>query len=440
MIPSEMIIRKRDGLSHTSDEIREWIDRFTRGTIDDSQMAAWLMAVYWRGMTREETRTLVAAMRDSGSRVDLTSVSGKKIDKHSTGGVGDKTSILLAPLLASLGVRVPMISGRGLGHTGGTLDKLESIPGFRVRVEMDEFIRLVRTVGTAMIGQTADLAPADRRMYALRDVTGTIESLPLICGSILSKKLAAGIDGLVLDIKVGNGAFMKTESNARELAEWLVGISESMGVRTEAILTRMDQPLGRAVGNWLEVRECLDILEGGGPDDVRELTLELGRRMFQIAFPEESADRAREQCERNLRNGRAMDVFRQMVSAQGGDPRALEQDYPLADAVFDVPAPDSGYLGRMDTYGIGMMAVELGAGRMRAEDAIDPRVGMVFLKKLGDPVQRGEPWARVSAPSHADPTHVAGRLNSLLQIVKERPVVPGLIIGSLNASNLSGTT
>lgn len=395
----EVIQKKRDGGTLSDPEIREFIAGVTSGAVPDYQAAALLMAVFFRGLSVAELDAWADAMLRSGEVLDLSSVPGLKVDKHSTGGVGDKVSIALAPLVASAGVPVPMISGRGLGHTGGTLDKLEAIPGFRVDLDVARFIDQVRQVGTAMIGQTAELAPADRKLYALRDVTATVESIPLIAASIMSKKLAAGIDALVLDVKVGRGAFMKQLPRARELALTLARIGERAGKRVWAVLTSMDQPLGLTIGNALETIEAIDVLRGGGPADLVDVTLELGARMLVLGGAAHELGAARAALEERIRSGAALDTFRAMVAAQGGDPRVADDPaaFPRARVLRPVPAPASGFVRGIDAEALGLAGMRLGAGRARAEDRVDPAVGLVLRRKVGDRVEAGEELALLHA-------------------------------------------
>jgi len=388
----ELIARKRDGGALGDDEIAALIDGFTGGRVADYQMSAWAMAVLFQGMTPKETAALTRAMRDSGRRARLPKKGRRAVDKHSTGGVGDKVSLCLAPLVAAAGVLVPMISGRGLGHTGGTLDKLEAVPGFRVDLSLDAFQRQVGKLGCALIGQTDDLAPADRRLYALRDVTGTVESVPLITASILSKKLAEDLDGLVLDVKVGRGAFMATEAAADELARSLRRVGREAGLRVTTVTSSMDAPLGRAVGNALETREAFEVIQGGGPDDLRELTLVLAAEMLRLAGVDGSPAAARRRLEGLLRDGVAARKMREVVAAQGGDDRVVDEPdrLPQAPTVRRLRAPDDGFIRRIDALEVGLAGVALGAGRARAEDPVDPAVGFVFHRKPGDRVRRGD--------------------------------------------------
>jgi pyrimidine-nucleoside phosphorylase len=393
----ELIARKRDGKILEPEEIQRLIAALQDGTLADYQMSALCMAIFLRGMDAQETVALTHAMLDSGVVIDLGHVEGRKVDKHSTGGVGDKVSLCLAPLVAACGVRVPMISGRGLGDTGGTVDKLEAIEGFRVDLDQQTFIRIVEEVGVCMMGQTADLAPADKRIYALRDVTATVESIPLIVASILSKKLAEGIDGLVLDVKVGRGAFMKTESQARELAEALVRVGTAAGKQVSALLTDMSSPLGLAVGNAIETREAIAVLRGGGPPDLVECTVALGVEMLLAGNVATTADEARAQLESALADGRGARVCERMIEAQGGDPRVVERPelLALAEATVEVPAPRRGVVGAIDALEIGLTSVALGAGRTRADQAVDHAVGIELCRKPGDPVEEAEPLARL---------------------------------------------
>jgi len=393
----DVIRRKRDGGELSQYEIESLVNAYTSGDIPDYQVSAWLMAVVLRGMTRAETAVLTDAMLHSGEVLDLSSLDAKKVDKHSTGGVGDKTSLVLAPLAAAAGLAVPMISGRGLGHTGGTLDKLEAIPGFNVNLPVAQFRRVLETCGCAMIGQTAEIAPADRKLYALRDVTGTVESPYLICASIMSKKLAEGIDALVLDVKTGSGAFMKNESDATFLAELMVETGERMGKKVVALITDMDQPLGNMIGNALEVVEALEILRGAGPEDLRQLCLELAGWMLHSGGAASSLAAGRKQSEELIASGKALDRFRQMVELQGGDPRAIDDParLPRAQHSMKVFSARNGYLASLQCEQIGNACVILGGGRERKEDSVDPTVGIVLHKKVGDKVSSGEPTATI---------------------------------------------
>ncbi|MDB4929891.1 MAG: thymidine phosphorylase [Myxococcaceae bacterium] len=414
----ELIAAKRDGLALTRDDIAQLIAGFVRGDVADYQMTAFAMAVFFRGMTPDETVALTLAMRDSGTVVDLSDIPARKVDKHSTGGVGDKVSLALAPMVAACGVAVPMISGRGLGHTGGTLDKLEAIPGFSVDLSIARFRELVRDVGTCMIGQTAELAPADKRLYALRDVTATVESIPLIVASILSKKLAEGIDGLVLDVKFGSGAFMKTPDQARALARNLVDVARGGGKDCVAWLTRMDRPLGRTVGNALETIEAFELLHGRGPDDLREVTLVLGASMLVMGRVAADEAAARAMLLAAVADGSAARVARAMVAAQGGDPRAVDDLSVFAVAPVRVPfrAATAGTVLAVDTHAVGIAGVEMGAGRARTTDRIDPAVGFVFEHNVGARLSAGDAIAWVHARDAASADRAIERLTRAVQI------------------------
>jgi pyrimidine-nucleoside phosphorylase len=393
----DVILKKRDGIELSRAEIEGLVSAYTKGDIPDYQVSAWLMAVVLRGMTRAETAVLTDSMLRSGEVLDLFSLPAKKVDKHSTGGVGDKTSLVLAPLAAAAGLAVPMISGRGLGHTGGTLDKLEAIPGFNVNLAVTDFRRVLATCGCAMIGQTAEIAPADRKLYALRDVTGTVESPYLICASIMSKKLAEGIDALVLDVKTGSGAFMKSEKDAAFLAELMVETGERMGKQVVALITDMDQPLGNMIGNALEVVECVDILRGAGPQDLRELCLELAGWMLHLGGVAKTVAEGKQRSANLIATGKALAKFRQMIELQGGDPRVIDDSkrLPQARRTLQVKSAQAGYIASMQCEQIGTACVILGGGRERKEDSVDPAVGIVLHKKVGDRVAAGEPLATI---------------------------------------------
>lgn len=389
----DVIRKKRDGQSLSRDEVRSFVRAAVDGSWENYQLSALLMAIWLRGMSAEETAWLTRAMADSGTCLDLSDLPGPAVDKHSTGGVGDKTSLILAPLAAACGVYVPMMSGRGLGHTGGTLDKLESILGFRVGLSLDEFHTVLRATGMAMIGQTADVAPADKKLYALRDVTATVESIPLITASILSKKLAEGAKALVMDVKVGRGAFMKDEPSARALAGSIVDNGNANGLTTEALITSMDAPLGRAVGNALEVIECIETLKSNGPKDVEDLSVELAARMVRLGGLAATDDEARTKVRTALTSGAGVEKFRQSIERQGGDPRVID-DYsrlPAARKRAEFVAERAGFITALDAELIGHASTVLGAGRDRAEDQVDPAVGLLMRKNLGDAVRAGEP-------------------------------------------------
>ncbi len=393
----DIIRKKRDGSELSRLEIEGFVNAYAKGDIPDYQVSAWLMAVVLRGMTRPETAALTDAMLRSGEVLDLSSLAARKVDKHSTGGVGDKTSLVLAPLAAAAGVAVPMISGRGLGHTGGTLDKLEAIPGFNVNLPVAEFRRVLDVCGCAMIGQTAEIAPADRKLYALRDVTGTVESPYLICASIMSKKLAEGIDALVLDVKTGSGAFMKNEEDAAFLAELMVETGERMGKQVVALITDMDQPLGNMIGNALEVVEVVEVLRGNGPEDLRELCLELAGWMLHLGGVAKTMAEGKQRSAQLISSGKALEKFRQMVELQGGDVRVIDdaKRLPQAQHTMQVKSAMTGYLKSMQCEQIGTACVILGGGRERKEDSVDPAVGIVLRKKVGASVQAGEPLATI---------------------------------------------
>jgi pyrimidine-nucleoside phosphorylase len=429
----DLIKRKRDGGRLGGAEIRAFIDGVTKGSVPDYQAAALLMAVFFRGLDEKELAAWTQAMLQSGEILDLSDIKGVKVDKHSTGGVGDKVSISLAPLVACLGVPVPMISGRGLGHTGGTLDKLEAIPGFRVDLPADRFARQVRRIGLAMIGQTGELAPADRKLYALRDVTATVESIPLIAASIMSKKLAAGIDGLVLDVKVGAGAFMKTLPDARQLARTLVSIGRHAGKDVIALLTAMDQPLGLAVGNALETAEAIKLLHGDAPADLVTVTLELGARMLVIGGKARDRDSGLRKLERVIQSGRALQKLRAMVEAQGGDPRVVDDPdlLPRAPVQTSVKAPRAGYVQAIDAEAVGVAAMMLGAGRAKAEDKVDPAVGILLRRKVGARVRRGDDLATLYGNGEGPLADSARRVVAAYTIDREEPPARPLVLDEI---------
>jgi pyrimidine-nucleoside phosphorylase len=401
LTPAQVIGRKRDGTELTPGEIRAFFDAYGSGAVEEYQMAAFLMAVCFRGLTPAELNAVVEAMLESGAVADLSGVAGVKVDKHSTGGVGDKVSIVLAPLVAALGVPVPMMSGRGLGHTGGTVDKLETIPGLRTDLSLAEYRAQMESIGCALIAQTAEVAPLDRRLYALRDVTGTVESIPLIASSIMSKKLAEGIDALVLDVKVGNGAFIPDHDRAVELARTMIAIGRARGKRVVALLTAMDRPVGHAIGNALEIEECVLALHGQGPADLRELTLELAAEMLVLGGAEHDVDRARAAAASALDDGRALETMRAIIRAQGGNDAVLDDPaiLPQAPARRVIEAPRAGTVRGMDVRAIGEAAVQLGAGRATLGAAIDPAVGFHITVKPGAAVDAGEPLGTVYGAS-----------------------------------------
>jgi pyrimidine-nucleoside phosphorylase len=427
----EIIAAKRDGQELTTDEIQRVVAGLLSGSVADYQMTALLMAAFFRGMSDAETVALTEAMLRSGKVLDLSSVPGVKVDKHSTGGVGDKVSIALAPLVAACGAPVPMVSGRGLGHTGGTLDKLEAIPGFRTDLSTEDFIRVVRDVGTCMIGQTKDVAPADKKIYALRDVTATVECIPLIVASILSKKLAEGIDALVLDVKVGSGAFMKDEAHARELATALVRVGTAAGKRVVARLTDMNAPLGVAVGNANETREALELLHGKGPEDLREITMQLCAEMLVLAKRADDEKAALKSLQSAIDSGAAVGVMEKMIAAQHGDPK-VAGDPSLLDVAserVDVTAGRAGFVTRADALAIGRAAVAMGAGRARAEDVVDPAVGISVFAKPGDHVERGQPLAALHVRKRD--ASIEERVRAAYAIEDTAPAARPLFIGRI---------
>lgn len=414
----DLIRKKKEGGILDREEIRWMIDGYTKGSIPDYQMSAMMMAICFRGMNGEETGELTLAMRDSGDVMDLSAIRGIKVDKHSTGGVGDKTSIALLPLVSSLGVKIAKMSGRGLGHTGGTIDKLESIPGFRTSLSERDFMRQVDEIGLALMGQTAELAPADKKLYALRDVTATVDQLSLIASSIMSKKLAAGADAIVLDVKCGSGAFMKDFEGAKALAEEMVGIGRHAGKKMRALITNMDQPLGDAVGNALEVQEAIDTLKGKGPADFTELVLALGARMLLVSELETDVKAAEEKLKEAIADGRALEQLGRFIRAQGGDDACLSDDGILAPrgGCAELKAVSGGTIVHMDCAEAGMASLMLGAGRSRLEDSIDPYVGIRFLKKTGDAVRTGETIALLYYSDEEKEKAAEARLASAIKI------------------------
>lgn len=445
----DQIIKKRDGGELTDEELRGMIDRYMAGDIPDYQMSSMLMAIYYAGMSDREITTLTLAMRDSGEQVDLSSVPGIKVDKHSTGGVGDKTTLIIGPIVAACGIPVAKMSGRGLGFTGGTVDKWESIPGYQTEMSMGTFFDLVRKHGISLVGQSGDLAPADKALYAMRDVTGTVESIPLIASSIMSKKLAAGADKIVLDVTVGNGAFMQDIDRARELAKRMVAIGTGAGRETVAMLTDMNEPLGHAIGNNLEVKEAIEMLHGHGPEDLQEICYALAGMMISLASGEtagadtEVDPRLQDKlsyeqgiaiAKEKIADGSAWEKFKEVVSAQGGDISYIEDPskFPVAPCSCELKAESDGYIGWIDTMGFGLAAGRLGAGRATKEDIIDPTAGIILHKKIGDevhagdviatlyggsPGQPGKPWYVIEANIQA----VADDLKKCIHVDKEKP-------------------
>jgi pyrimidine-nucleoside phosphorylase len=439
----DIIRKKRDGGELSREEIEFLVQGATRGTVPDYQLAAWLMAVVWRGMTPAEAAVLTEAMLHSGEAIDFSGIPGAKVDKHSTGGVGDKTSLVIAPVVAAAvagdavgqippipnRIYVPMISGRGLGHTGGTLDKLESIPGFNVNLSLAEFRRVLEKCGCALIGQTPEIAPADKKLYALRDVTATVESPFLICASIMSKKMAEGIDALVLDVKTGGGAFMKNPADAEYLAELMVETGKRIGKKIVALLTDMDQPLGRKVGNALEIEEVLEILNGQGPADLRELCDELSAWMFVLGGSVKTVVEGRLLASEMIASGRARDAFREVIRLQGGDPRIVDDPSRLPQAQHEqrVTAPAAGYVTAIQCEQIGIASMMLGGGREKMDDKIDPAVGLILEKKVGDAVKAGETLCTIRYNSDARLSETAALLARSFRIGPRQPSVPPLV-------------
>ncbi len=425
----DIIKKKRDGGKLSEAEIHFFIDGYVKGEIPDYQAAALCMAIYFCGMDLEETTALTLAVRDSGDKLSFEGIHGLRVDKHSTGGVGDKTSLAVAPIVATLGVKVAKMSGRGLGHTGGTIDKLEAIEGFRTDLDTATFERVVNETGIAIVGQSADLAPADKLLYALRDVTATVDSLPLIASSIMGKKLAADDDCIVLDVKTGSGAFMKTEADSRALAELMVGIGQRAGKRTRALITDMDRPLGLAIGNSLEVIEAIETLKGNGPDDFTELCVALATHMLVIS------DRGDEKtCERNVRrvmaDGSALDTFAAMLRAQGGDPDWIyhPEKFPRASYSREVKAPAQGYITHVDCEGYGVSALLLGAGRNTKADVIDPTAGIMLAAKTGDFVEAGQTIATLYTSDESRLVAAEARLLAATEIGADQPTARPLIV------------
>jgi pyrimidine-nucleoside phosphorylase len=428
--PAELIERKRDGEELSAEEISDLVLGYTRGDIPDYQMSAFLMAVFFRGLSGAETFALTDAMIASGETIDLGSALGRKVvDKHSTGGVGDKTSLAVGPIVAACGVPFGKMSGRGLGHTGGTLDKLESIPGYRVELTVDELVAQVREVGIAIIGQTGDLVPADKLLYALRDVTATVDNVSLIAASIMSKKIAGGAEAIVLDVKVGDGAFMKTLDDARELAQTMIELGRRAGRETVCVLTDMDQPLGRAVGNALEVREALDTVRGVGPEDFTELVL--GACAHLLALSDLGVDEAdgRRLADQAVADGSAADVWRRWIAAQGGDPD--ESALPVAPVVREVGAPRAGHIERLGAIAVGIAALHLGAGRTSKVDEIDHAVGVVCHRKRGDEVEEGDLLAEVHARDDASAAAGAEEVLAAYEIGDAPPAARPLVLDVL---------
>ena len=414
MLMTDLIAKKRDGGELSTDEIKFMIDGYVRGDIADYQMSAMCMAILWRGMTERETFDLTMAMMHSGEIVDLSGIEGIKADKHSTGGVGDKTSLILCPMVAACGLRIAKMSGRGLGHTGGTLDKLESFPGYNISIGEERFIENVNRIGIALIGQTADIVPADKKLYALRDVTGTVPSIPLIVSSIMSKKLASGADVIVLDVKCGSGAFMKTEEDARRLAEGLTRIGRLAGKKCVAVITDMDQPLGCAVGNALEVKEAISVLRGETKGDLLELCLTLGGCILTEAGIAKDSGEARAMLQKTIDSGAALKKLAELVEAQDGDAGDVYDTarLPLAPVQLEVPSEASGYLSHIECEKVGLISMHLGGGRATKESTIDLSVGLVLNKKVGDKVEKGESLGTIHAPTVEKAREAADQLRA----------------------------
>lgn len=428
----DIIEQKRDGKELTSDEIQFFIKGYTDGSIPDYQVSALMMAIYFQGMTEKERADLTMAMVQSGDQIDLSKIEGVKVDKHSTGGVGDTTTLVLGPLVAAVGVPVAKMSGRGLGHTGGTIDKLESVAGFHVEIENEEFINLVNKNKLAVIGQSGNLTPADKKLYALRDVTATVESIPLIAGSIMSKKIAAGADAIVLDVKTGAGAFMKTLEDSRELASAMVRIGNNVGRRTMAVISDMSQPLGFAIGNALEVKEAIDTLKGEGPQDLTELCLTLGSHMVYLANKAANLKEAREKLEGVIKDGTALNVFKTFLSSQGGDASIVDDPSKLPQAKYtiELQAKEDGYVSEMIADEIGTAAMLLGAGRATKESVIDLAVGLVLQKKIGDAVKKGESLVTIYS-NFENVSEVEKKLYESIRISHEAVASPVLIHGEI---------
>ena len=431
MLMTDIIVKKRDGFKLSADEIKFVVDGYTNGEIPDYQMSALLMAILIRGMDREETLELTMAMMNSGETLDLSGIKGVKADKHSTGGVGDKTSLILCPMVAAQGVKIAKMSGRGLGHTGGTIDKLESFPGFNTGISEETFMANVNDFGIAIAGQTADLDPADKKMYALRDVTGTVPSIPLIVSSIMSKKLAAGADVIVLDVKSGSGSFMKTEEDARVLAENLTAVGKMAGKKTVAVITDMDEPLGNAIGNALEVKEAIEVLRGEKKGELLELCLTLGACILTEAGIAENDDAARQMLIRGIEDGSAINKLAQLVEGQGGDKNAVFNTglLPSAPVRYEVICRETGYVKHISAADVGLVSMHLGGGRVTKESEIDLSVGLILNKKVGDRVEAGESLGTIHASSLQKAEQAAELLRGCYMIVPEPVVKPAFIKG-----------
>ncbi len=418
----ELIRKKRNGKPLSDDEIEFLISSYSKNKIPDYQFSALLMAMFLRGMNKRETASLTEAMLYSGKVINLSSIKGPKIDKHSTGGVGDKTSLILAPIVAAAGVNVPMISGRGLGHTGGTLDKLESIPGFRTDLSLSEYKSVLKKCGAVLIGQTKDIAPADKLIYSLRDVTATVESIPLITASIMSKKLAEGIDGLVLDVKTGSGAFMKSNKDAEELASSLINTAKAFNKKVIAFITDMNQPLGNYIGNWLEVYESIKILRGESGGDLKELSLTLSGAMIYLGKKASSVEEGKEISEELIRNGKAFDKFVEIVKLQNGNTKLIlnSERYPKSQVVKKIYAKENGFVKTIDNYTVGVCALELGAGRKTKEDKIDPKAGIIFNVKIGDYIRKGDVICEMFTSSQSKVENVSEMLYNTIKLASKK--------------------
>ena len=430
MIPYQIIEKKSLGQSLNDSEIRDFILAYTDGSIPDYQMSALLMAIFIKGMTTEETLSLTKVMLESGERMDFSSAPGFVADKHSTGGVGDKVSILLAPILAVLGIHIPMISGRGLGHSGGTLDKLESIPGFNVNLDLNDWHDMVLKEHVGLIGQTGNICPADKKIYSLRDVTATVRSIPLISASIMSKKIAEGIQGLVLDVKTGNGAFMQTPEDSRTLANSLVSIGKGYGIKTTALITDMNQPLGSAIGNWFEMEESVRGLQGTGPTDLMDVTYALGAEILRMSNPKLSQQAAIDMQSKTVADGSAFEKLKRITELQGGDPGVLDNlsNYPKAKFSGVIPAPESGYLAHIDTLALGFAGIQLGAGRRKITDTIDYSSGMYIHGRIGDSLNKGDDILTLYSNDETALNKVLAQGEKFFSIEQSPPEVPPLIL------------
>ena len=439
MTPYEIISKKRDGHELSAEEIKYMIMGYTRGEIPDYQVSALLMAIYLKGMNAAETMAVTNTMLHSGEVVDLSRIPGVKVDKHSTGGVGDKVSIILAPIVAAAGVPVPMISGRGLGHTGGTLDKLESIPGFRVDYSIKEYEQKISQTGVCLIGQTPKICPADKKLYALRDVTATIQSIPLITGSIMSKKMAEGIDALVLDVKTGNGAFMQSYEDSLALAKQLIAVGEHFGKPTLAYITDMSEPLGNTVGNWLEMVECFEAMQGDGPDDLMEVTHQLSGAMIFLGKKAGTIEEGVEISKEMISSGKAWNKFLEIVASQEGDIEMVQypQKYPRAKYQANIKAEQTGYIAAINALEVGLTSVTLGAGRQISSDNIDPKAGIVLHRKKGDAVEKGESLMTVYTDKKNELENAAARLKEAVTYSTERQSRESLVLKFIDKTMLN---